>query len=334
MVGKKAGGKWIRFWVDGVFLFDFGDIGKRSFVKQKKMIYKSPCGLMLHPANTPHGVSIPRFSHTDNKESAFMPSPSHAADPSSPASGGSSTSFDPGAATIPFFSAADWDGTAVQEQCWVVLGDVHGDVSQISRIPELANADGVIITGDLTKLGGIAQARSVIEAVQALNPVVLAQIGNMDGPEVNDWLEKQGINLHRKVRELSPDVAIMGVGGSTFTPFGTPSEFPEARFAEWLDSLAKRAHAHKIIVLVTHNPPHDTVCDRTGSGDHVGSRAVREFIEEHQPDVCLCGHIHESRGEQLIGRTMVVNPGVFAAGGYALLRLTDRIGVSLCRLEA
>lgn len=221
-----------------------------------------------------------------------------------------------------------------REQCWVVLGDVHGDVSRIADIPELRDADGVLLTGDLTKLGGVASARAVIEAVQAVNPVVLAQIGNMDRPEVDDWLEKQGINLHCKVRELAPDVAVLGVGGSTFTPFGTPSEFPEARFAEWLEALAGRASDHSIQVLVTHNPPLDTVCDRTGNGEHVGSRAVREFIEEHQPDVCLCGHIHEARGEQLMGRTRVVNPGAFAAGGYALLHLGGEARATLCRLEA
>lgn len=220
------------------------------------------------------------------------------------------------------------------EQRWVVVGDVHGDGDALARIPELPGASGLIISGDLTRQGSVAQARSVIEAAQAVNPVVLAQIGNMDGPEVDDWLEGQGINLHCKVRELAPHVAVMGVGGSTFTPFGTPSEFPEARFAEWLEELAHRAREYRSLVLIAHNPPRDTVCDRTGTGIHAGSSAVREFLEEHQPAVCLCGHIHEARGSQLLGRTMVVNPGSLTAGGYALLRLADDIRVSLHRLEA
>ena len=41
----------------------------------------------------------------------------------------------------------------------------------------------------------------------------------------------------------------------------------------------------------------------------VGSRAVREFIEQHQPIVSLHGHIHESRGAVRIGRTVAINPG-------------------------
>lgn len=66
----------------------------------------------------------------------------------------------------------------------------------------------------------------MLEKLTRYNPVIYAQIGNMDRAEVTDWLAKQGWNTHLCVRELAPGVALMGLGGSTFTPFGTPSEFP------------------------------------------------------------------------------------------------------------
>jgi len=259
-----------------------------------------------------------------------MPRPSHPADQFP------SPSCTTGASAPDCLKTCPDQGSGLHErpQCWVIAGDLHGNVTFLERIPELPGADGLILTGDLTAQGALTQARAVVEAAQALNPVVLAQIGNMDRPEVNRWLEAEGINLHCKVRELAPQVAIMGVGGSTFTPFGTPSEFPEARFAEWLEGLARYAIGYRSVVLVTHCPPRDTVCDRTTSGIHAGSTAVREFIEEYQPEVCLCGHIHEARGQQLIGRTVVVNPGSPAAGGYALLTLSpEGIRISLRRLE-
>ena len=219
-------------------------------------------------------------------------------------------------------------------QLWVVLGDIHGRIRRLMEIPELEHANGIIITGDLTTLGGAAAARTVIEAFQARHPVVLAQIGNMDRAEVDDWLEAQGINLHRKVRELDPTVALLGVGGSTFSPFGTPSEFPEARFSEWLEELARQAGDHRELILISHNPPYNTACDRTNGGAHVGSTALREFIEEHQPSICICGHIHESVGTQKLGRTIVANPGPFTLGCYALLSLDEAgIQVTLRRLD-
>jgi len=49
---------------------------------------------------------------------------------------------------------------------------------------------------------------------------------------------------------------------------------------------------------------------------HVGSRAIRAFIERHQPPLVLSGHIHESPRvsgsyRDAIGRTMAINPGQF-----------------------
>ncbi len=41
----------------------------------------------------------------------------------------------------------------------------------------------------------------------------------------------------------------------------------------------------------------------------VGSQAVRDFIEAHQPLLGLHGHVHESKGTQTLGRTLVINPG-------------------------
>jgi Icc-related predicted phosphoesterase len=41
----------------------------------------------------------------------------------------------------------------------------------------------------------------------------------------------------------------------------------------------------------------------------VGSTAVRQIIEEYQPALALHGHIHESRGEATIGRTLAINSG-------------------------
>ena len=41
----------------------------------------------------------------------------------------------------------------------------------------------------------------------------------------------------------------------------------------------------------------------------MGSSAVRDAITEYQPMLSLHGHIHESRGEARIGRTLALNPG-------------------------
>jgi Icc-related predicted phosphoesterase len=82
-----------------------------------------------------------------------------------------------------------------------------------------------------------------------------------------------------------------------------------------LEDLAARATAAET-VFVLHSPPHGTRCDVIHSGQHVGSRAIRRFVEARQPPLVLAGHIHESPRtsssyRDLVGRTTVVNPGQF-----------------------
>jgi Icc-related predicted phosphoesterase len=55
----------------------------------------------------------------------------------------------------------------------------------------------------------------------------------------------------------------------------------------------------------------------------VGSSVIRTFIEREQPDLVLCGHIHESRGVDEIGETQIVNPGPVAEGHYAVVDVDD-----------
>ncbi len=67
-------------------------------------------------------------------------------------------------------------------------------------------------------------------------------------------------------------------------------------------------------IFVSHSPPHHSHLDRLITGQPVGSRAVRKFLEEQQPDVSLHGHLHDSpyvSGQvyEKIGRTVAINPG-------------------------
>lgn len=62
-------------------------------------------------------------------------------------------------------------------------------------------------------------------------------------------------------------------------------------------------------VLVSHSPP-EGVADGHAQLGSLGSRAVRAAVDRLQPQLLICGHIHDSWGvEGTIGRTRVVNLG-------------------------
>jgi Icc-related predicted phosphoesterase len=206
---------------------------------------------------------------------------------------------------------------------WIAIGDIHDDVSQIGKIPGISQAQGVLISGDITNYGSGARAKALIEEIERFNAKILAQIGNMDTRSVEDFLEEKGFNVHARATDLGFNVGLIGVGYSTFTPFGTPSEVSDSQIQAWLDQAMKQAQNFKHFILMAHNAPLGTQTDRVRSGQSVGSRAVRDFIEKHQPEVCITGHIHESKAVDRIGKTQIINPGLFGAGGYVSIRLAE-----------
>jgi len=202
--------------------------------------------------------------------------------------------------------------------------DLHGNIRPIDSIGEaLASADLVIIAGDLTNFGGAEDAREVMEAVGKYNKNILAVTGNCDKKEVDEYLFAKNMNLHGKTVDID-GISIMGAGGSLPCPSPTPNVYTEEEYENIFERSFESADGGPSI-LVSHQPPSDTLNDRISSGAHVGSKTVREFIERYQPLVCFTGHIHEAPGIDTIGGTKIVNPGPLGTRSYAWLDVTDGI---------
>ena len=87
----------------------------------------------------------------------------------------------------------------------------------------------------------------------------------------------------------------------------------EGTIKVYLNNLIKLSNPKKAIYVI-HAPPFNTKLDIISSRTHVGSKAIREFIEKEQPYLTLHGHIHESpqmSGSYIdkIGKTACINVG-------------------------
>lgn len=205
----------------------------------------------------------------------------------------------------------------------IAFGDVHMKPDRAQRIPDIKEADFVVLTGDLTVWGWRTEARAVIEAVQGLNPNVYAQIGNMDRMQVDAMLTEKGINLHGQ-GVLKGELGIFGLGGSTPTPFGTPSEFSEEEMEKRVWQAFETVKEARFKVLFSHTPPIDTSLDIVRSGVHAGSHAVRSFLEKTDCNACICGHIHEAVGTVQVGSAIVINPGMLSKGGHVRIECGEQ----------
>lgn len=97
-------------------------------------------------------------------------------------------------------------------------------------------------------------------------------------------------------------------------------EFTFPKDAEQKDSIQKdlegilfTAKPNKT-VYVMHTPPYDTNLDLVSRNWHIGSMAVRQFIDEKQPYLTLHGHMHETvkmsgQFKQSIGNTLSMCSG-------------------------
>lgn len=206
------------------------------------------------------------------------------------------------------------------------FGDIHMAFGAIERLaPALAEIDAAILTGDLTNFGDPPDALRVVDAVQAHCPLVLAVTGNLDMLPVIEAFRSRNISLHATGQRFG-DLGIFGCGGSNITPMDTPTEFEEHELEAFLEAGHARIADARRRLMICHTPPHATRLDRLMNGTPVGSPAVRTFIERRRPDVAVVGHIHEGRGIDQVGETLVLNAGALRDGGYVVV---DDDGVRL-----
>lgn len=218
----------------------------------------------------------------------------------------------------------------------IQLTDIHGVSDYLHEIgEELERADLIVLSGDITHFGHKEDARQIVETIEQYNKSLLAITGNCDYPDVENYLSEKDINLHLSVREFA-GFALTGIGGSLPCPGRTPFEYSEEMAELWLKKLKNKLAADVPVLFISHQPPHQTINDKLPGGKHVGSKAIRKFIDKVQPICCNTGHIHEGIGTDFIGRTRIINPGPFRSGYYACVSISDisNVEVTLKQITA
>ncbi len=209
------------------------------------------------------------------------------------------------------------------------LTDIHGKADNISKIAKiLTQADAIVISGDITHFGSEKEAVKVLEYIKKYNSKIFAVAGNCDYPGVEKYLTESGYNLNGLSKSLD-GFTLIGLGGSLPCPGRTPNEYTEDELEAILEGSVTEIKDKTSLILVSHQPPYNTVSDEVRTGLHVGSQAVRSFIEKYQPIVCFTGHIHEGVGTDTIGKTRLANPGPLWYGRYTYAEISEGLTAKL-----
>ena len=213
----------------------------------------------------------------------------------------------------------------------IAFSDLHGDLQSLTKITGvLQEFDLLLVAGDFTNFASAKVTGHMITLIAETGIPALYVAGNCDLVETVELYRSLDISLHGEGKIVN-GVGFFGVGGSNPTPFNTPLEYSESDIRGMLNSGYREVKDANITVLVSHPPPKG-VCDKTAGGVNAGSLAVKEFLQSHEVDLVVCGHIHEAGGIEKIRGTAVVNTGP-ACNSYASIDISKEQGVSV-KLES
>lgn len=223
--------------------------------------------------------------------------------------------------------------------------DLHGNVLHYRKLFS-QRADVIIVGGDLAPKSSVREQEAFYRTV--LSPMLprgtILIMGNDDArvhePLLRKICEQRGaIYLHGR-RTTIGAIDFVGYACVNVTPFGLKDwekwDTPERELPDGSTPLGVRSSGEacdlrdehgsieedleregftrnpRKTICVMHAPPYGTGLDLADR--HVGSRAIRQFIERHQPFVTLHGHIHETvarsgRFHERLGLTDSYAPG-------------------------
>ena len=241
----------------------------------------------------------------------------------------------------------------------LVLSDFHGEFEVLSGLKDVVKREKpeiIVFCGDIVK--GKARGDEWLEAnatdrkpdssliniqlehedelytynkfFEAMNSFALPVLvipGNIDAPEklytevVKGIRQKlRNIHLIHKKTYRHLEVVFQGFGGEITK--GRKEDFFVLMYPR--DEVLKGLEKASNMILVLHSPPRASLVDLEGVR-HRGSEAVNDILEELKPIACFCGHVHNAKGREKIGSTVVINPGAMKYGNYTVVDIKGKV---------
>jgi Icc-related predicted phosphoesterase len=227
-----------------------------------------------------------------------------------------------------------------------------------TRIRNTGSYPAIVTPDELTALSSEAGAidrRFSVEMVKSLDRWMDMADGKLAGQDIPCILNGGNDDIWEidDIIEAAPSVSfgegkmldlggfqLVSMGWTNPTPWDTFREAPEEELARKIEAVASQIPDMERAIFNFHAPPFGTGLDEAPALDDnlrpmhggavmkaVGSTAVRDAINKHQPMLSVHGHIHESRGIKRMGRTLAINPGSVYGDGVlqgAVLELNPK----------
>lgn len=193
----------------------------------------------------------------------------------------------------------------------VCVSDLH------ENLIDIPDCDLLLIAGDLSyAFSGDLPAkqrflsgpfRKWLERIAAKEVVLVA--GNHDR-SIQKWGFPEGLPCHY-LEDEGVELFGLKIWGTPWQPwfhgwaFNAPERHGEEFLAEKFAAIPDDTD-----IVICHGPPRG-YGDKAGPhGEHVGSTAMTDRLEQVKPWLMVCGHVHYGYGQYELGDTRVVNAAV------------------------
>lgn len=186
------------------------------------------------------------------------------------------------------------------------ISDIHGQLEKLRdllrELEKSAKVDVIVVAGDFE-----VRMKETLEMLARIAPVLFVR-GNMDPMTPTPYVNNTYC-IDNDIVDLK-NMKIVGIGRTGF--------LVDKAINILRDNMPSQ---DKPLFVLSHIPPRGSV-DCAYSGEHIGSDSLKSFVEEMQPYVVICGHVHES-GKKLarLGKTLLVNVSGVVSGRIALISL-------------
>lgn len=172
--------------------------------------------------------------------------------------------------------------------------------------------DVVLLSGDVTQNGTLAEARTAADILSALAIPVFIVPGNHDDPEVlaQVFPPESGTSLDAGFADYTVEgFAVRIIALNTARP-GHPGGRLTPAQLDWLSARLNEM-PEKPTVIVGHHPPLDLGVPETNEDGFIGSTALGALIADH-PNVerYVCGHIHLHTNTRWNGTMVTTAPSL------------------------
>lgn len=186
--------------------------------------------------------------------------------------------------------------------------DIHGNKKIIDKLSIIApEVDLILICGDIGGKNFSHKSFRQFSECQKHDADYLTSFLKSTNTESrfilgnDDWFDYEDSHYLQNPERIN-SLLFIPFEYVLITPFNTNREANDNKLEYELNKL----NADRNTIMVAHTPPLGAG-DTLFNGLHCGSHSVRSWIEEIQPKIWLCGHIHENNSSNYIGNTLVLN---------------------------